>query len=613
MKKYKFRYLTLFILFFIVFIIFFIRAYELFFQNPLALSYGQRNNIRRGMILDRSGHVLAVSRDMVSVAVRPAEITNKRNTARLLAKHLDIPEDTVLEALYSDKKFIFLKRKLHYEDISRLAALKLSGVIFEKEAHRYYPNGKLASSLIGFTGMDNSGLAGVEYQFNDTLTKDSQHSLTGNNVYLTINSFIQHKLETNLQEMMERTEAKGAMGIIMDIHNGDILGMASLPAFDPNNPENASTNNRTVSDIFEPGSTFKMFSLASLMNENLFRENKKYYCKGYFEYRNQKVRCTGVHGEQSMKDIIKNSCNSGMIQATWQMPIGRFYENIRYFGFGSGTDIDLPGEARGYIPHPKKWDMYLKMTIPIGQGIGVTGIQLVTAASAIANGGHLLKPNILEKMETSDGILISEKKTHIRLNVTDPQKTRKVLGYLNYVVTEGTGQLANLNLPGITVCGKTGTAMVADKSKYLEGKYNASFLGFFPCEKPEVTIFIMIEQPASGNYYGSTVAAPVFRQVLLDTIPLIYKGKILEISENPLNTRKTTPAFTKTAVMPDFTGLSKKEVLAILNQYYPGNHRLEGYGYAVQMVPAPGSPLTPPYQFTIKFIPYPQKKFPNGD
>lgn len=608
MKYFKIRYLFIFLFFFILFILFLMRSYELFFQNPLGNANNRKHNVRRGIIYDRSGYVLAVSKDMLSVAVRPQEIINKKHTIKLLSEKLNLNYSMVARAVNSSKNYLFLKRQIPYEEITDLVKLKLAGIVFEKEAHRNYPNGKLAASIIGFTGIDNSGLAGIEYQFNDILTNDEDNSFIGNNIYLTINSFIQHKLESNLSDMMHKTKAVGAMGIIMNIHTGEILGMASLPSFDPNHPDPKKEiyyKNKTISNIFEPGSTFKIFTLASLMNENLFQENKKYYCRGYFEYKNHKVRCTGHHGEQSMKDIIKNSCNSGMIQASWQMPIGSFYENIRYFGFGSVTDIDLPGEVRGFVPHPKKWDHYLKMTIPIGQGVGVTAIQLVTAASAIANGGKLMKPIIIKKIESNEGRIIKKQEEKIRLTVSDVKKSKKVLNYLTYVVKEGTGYLANIDLPGITVCGKTGTSMISDGKKYLEGKYNASFLGFFPCNDPEVAIFIMIEQPGSGNYYGSTVAAPVFRKVLLDTIPLIHKGKVIRIREKFLNhtIKKTNPSPQKYRpnIMPDLTGLSKKEVLDILSRYYPGEHSMIGSGYVISSEPKAYTNIRKPYKFQINF------------
>lgn len=608
MQQFKLRYLITFFIFFLFYILFNIRSFELFFQTPLGDTNYRKKNVRRGIIYDRSGYVLAVSKDMVSVAIHPSEITNKNHTARLLAERLNLNYKKVLSEVRSKKSFIYLKRQIPHEDITDLARLKLAGVVFEKEPHRNYPNEKLAAPLIGFTGIDNAGLSGIEYQFNDVLTTDSDSSYIGNNIYLTINSFIQHKLESNLRAMMKKTKAIGAIGIMMNVHNGQILGMASLPSYDPNHPatgKSANYKNKSISNNFEPGSTFKIFTLASLMNENLFRENKTYFCRGYFEYKKHRVRCTGHHGEQKMRDIIKNSCNSGMIQASWQMPIGSFYENIRYFGFGTVTDIDLPGEARGFVPHPKKWDQYLKMTIPIGQGIGVTPIQLVTAASAIANGGYLIKPVIVSRIETSEGKTIQKAERKIRLKVTDPQKTAKLLNYLTYVVKEGTGHLANINMPGVSVCGKTGTSMISDDRKYLEGKYNASFLGFFPCNRPEIAIFIMIEQPGSGNYYGSTVAAPVFRKVLLDTIPLIHKGKIIKIPVKSLNKKSGisvhySKKYPKNK-MPNLKGVSKKEILYILNHYYPGEHVVSGAGYVVSTLPQPGTDIKYPYKFNIHF------------
>ncbi|MCS6984259.1 MAG: penicillin-binding transpeptidase domain-containing protein [Leptospiraceae bacterium] len=585
-------------------LIFFMRAYQLTFDSPLPPAVQEsRPPIRRGIIFDALNRELAISRDTASIGIRPEEIDNPEQTSRLLSRILKIPKSEILQKIQDkEKKFIYLTRKTPMEDVEEIRSLNLPGLVFHEEPDRFYPNGRLASTVLGFTGLDNEGLAGIEFQYDSELRHAGKNSYVGRNIHLTINGYVQYHLEKALHSQFEKVKAVGAVGIISETKTGKILALASLPDFNPNEARSFSADeqrNRALTDVSEPGSTFKVFVLAALFREKLLDETRTYYCPGYFQYKNHRIRCTGKHGEQNLAQVMANSCNTGIIEASWQMPVLKLYENLRRFGFGSQTEIDLPAEAKGYLPLPKDWDIYLKMTIPIGHGVSVTPIQLIAAANALANGGEYVRPFIVEKITTPDGKVVESFGPKNKVKISDDIVKRKVLFYLQKVVEEGTGLAARLEGMPYKVCGKTGTAIKSDRFGYKQKKYQASFLGFFPCEEPEVSIFIMFDEPRGELYQGGQIAAPVFREVLRQIIPHIHQGEIQRVQNlAPINYNKLefNPEF-----VPDLRGKSKKEVLQILWRYYPGEHELFGAGYVESQEPPPKTKINGMPKFKIRF------------
>lgn len=587
-----------------IFLVLSYRAFELVYHSPIPFPYIPEQNAKpRGAIFDSNEHELAVSLDSFSVAIRPFEVVNPEQTAFLLASALDMSQQEIYAKLNASARFVWVKRKLGAEQVEELRRLKLPGLLIEKEASRYYPNGRLASTLLGFTGIDNEGLAGLEYQFNDELAGISRENVAGNNLHLTIDAYIQHHLENELRAGMLKTKSKAAVGLIMEVSTGRVLAMTSLPDFDPNDPlsyPEDNLRNRAISEKLEPGSTFKIFTLVSLMKDNLLDPERSYYCPGHFDYQGNSVKCSGVHHEQSMVQVIQNSCNTGIIEASWEMPVNRLYENLKYFGFGSSTNIALPGEERGYLPMPAKWDVFLKMTIPIGQGVSVTPIQLATAANSIANGGTLMRPALVERVTTPEGGLVYEFEPEKVFQSTTPEIGDIILSYLQEVVTSGgTGSLAAI--PDFPVAGKTSTANISTSEGYLAGKYQASFLGFFPGDQPDISVYLWFDEPGGDDYQGGKVAAPVFSALIQKIIPVIHKGKTrktggLIAEPSPLPPRDS-------GVMPDYRGLSKKEVLTHVWRLYPGNHIIIGRGYVSGQNPLPGTPLPSDgdYRFQLYF------------
>lgn len=603
-RNLKARYFTVIIILFLIFSLFTFRALELSINSPLPASVRPvPPPVRRGIIFDSRNHELAVSRDTASIAARPLEIINPERSAALLNRVLTPGYSEILNTLTgSDEPFVYLERKVKMSNAEEIRALKLPGIVILKEADRYYPNDRLASTVIGFTGLDNEGLAGIEFQYNRELTSNYRDLFIGNNVHLTLNAFIQHRLETVLRSRFESSQAKAAVGIISEVNTGRILAMASLPDFNPNRPSDfptANHRNRTISDTYEPGSTFKIFTLSSLAREGLLDEDRLYNCPGYFEYKNHRLSFTHHLGDLTLREVIKKSCNEGVIKAAWRMPVLRFYENLRKFGFGSFTGINLPGESRGSLRPPQKWDIWLKMTVPIGHGISVTPLQLVTAANSVANGGQLLRPVIIDKITTPGGKTLQSFKTEKISEPVNEQISQKILSYLESVVSRGgTGVRANLNLPQYKVCGKTGTSIKYTRKGYEKGKYQASFIGFFPCNRPEISILIMFDEPKGDAYQGGQVAAPVFKLVLEDIIPNIHFGKIGKVSRMRSIQFKTGD---KPTQMPNLTGKSKKEVIRYILTHFPGDHKFLGEGYLLESNPTAGSPVSEPYSFTLRF------------
>lgn len=592
-----------------LFLVLTFRAIELAIASPLPPSVmGETTKVRRGGIFDVRGHELALSRDTVSVGLKPLEARLQVDSASLdiLARVTGMRKSEIQQKIKASDKFFYLKRKLPLEEAGPLRKLDLSGLVLQIEPDRYYPNGRLASQIIGFTGLDGEGLSGIEFSQNQTMMRarpgnySSTSDFIGQNVHLTINSFVQHQLEKTLSDGVESSVSKRAMGVIIETHSGRILAMSSEPDFDSNRPTDSPESNwknLPISYQYEPGSTFKIFTMAALLRENMLSDSTEYVCPGYYEYKGQRVNCTHKHGRQNFTQVMKNSCNYGVITASWQLPVLKLYENLKAFGIGSLSEIALPGEARGHLASPKDWDYFLKMTIPIGHGVSVTPLQLGLAANAIANDGNFMPPMIIDRVTDAQGRIVERFQPQVKYRVMSASNSQQIRRTLREVVKSGTGTGADLGLKDFDVCGKTGTSVKWEKGGY-GSKFQASFVGFFPCDKPEITIILMFDEPRGAYHQGATVAAPAFRRVLKEIIPAIHVGDLRQVKGLPTPTYKS--AGTVSGVMPDFRGFSKKELLFQVLSKYPGDHKFEGTGYVAAQTPAPGTVINPPYNFSFK-------------
>ncbi|MEG2212628.1 MAG: penicillin-binding transpeptidase domain-containing protein, partial [Clostridiales bacterium] len=539
----------------------------------------------RGTIYDRNGNKLAFSITADSISASPPDVKNSgktEETAEFLAQVLDMDVESLLDRLSSKSSFEWIKRKVDFDVAEKIKDAELPGIDIIEETQRYYPKGMLASHVIGFAGIDNQGLDGVELSLDDILAGENGRivgeydakgrlisqaayeyipPVDGSDVYLTIDENIQFFAERELDALMESaTPPLGAGVLIMRPKTGEILAAAYRDAYDPNHYGDypASTiRNFLVSDAFEPGSIFKIITASTALEEGVADLNSRYYDPGYIMISGKRIGCWSnvPHGSQSFAEAVQNSCNPAF--ATIGLNIeskekGLFYKYIHAYGFGSATGVQLPGEATGImIPDNAVHDLEIA-TISIGQGIAVTPIQMCTAVCAVANGGVLLKPQIVLEVKDVEGnatqVLV---KQPVR-QVISAETASTMLEVLQGVVTDGSGFKAAI--PGYKIAGKTGTAQKAKDGRYEPGKYVASFIGIAPADDPELVCLVVLDEP-SGVYYGSQVAAPIFSAVVSDT--LRYLGIV------PTAANMTEQPMARVEVM-DVTNLRVDEAEAAL-------------------------------------------------
>jgi stage V sporulation protein D (sporulation-specific penicillin-binding protein) len=507
----------------------------------------------RGTIYDCNGDKLAISITADSIAVRPPEIAAlpkeqrqaaAEETAGFLAETLGLDYDEVYDKVTSDQYYVYIKRKVDFELAEQIKEADLVGVEIEEETQRYYPKGMLAAHVLGFAGIDNQGLEGVEltldeylsgtagrivgeYDANNNPIPQAEYEYIapedGLDVYLTIDENIQYFCERDLANLMaSETPPKNAGIIVMDPKTGDILAMAVANTYDPNNYSDydASTwRNFLISDSYEPGSAFKIVTASAALEEGTISLESRFYCPGYVIVGDARIGCwsTTPHGSQSLAEAVMHSCNPAFVaigQSIEAKEDGLFYNYIKAFGFGTQTGIDLSGEASGILQDESVVNQVEIATISIGQGIAVTPLQMITAACAVANDGVLVKPQIVSKVMDGDTLVYEQQPEEVRQIISaDTAQTLREL--LVGVVTGGSGTKAAIE--GYTIAGKTGTAQKAEGGGYAAGKYVASFIGMVPAEDPQLVCLVVVDEP-SGLFYGSQVAAPIFQSVISDTL-----------------------------------------------------------------------------------------------
>lgn len=492
---------------------------------------------RRGPILDRHGREIALDVRSVSFYCRPHLVEDPDGVAAHFARFRGTTVESVRNLVDKRRPFAYLLRQADESQLDAIRDHEFAGVFEQEEVRRLYPYEQLAAQLIGFTGIDNDGREGLELALDYRLAESTGSALTwvdsrgqqlagrrrahqparnGASVQLTIDVVMQRILEEELIRSVSKTGAESAMGIIADPHTGDLLALASVPVFDANHPGDspaAHRRNRTITDPFEPGSTFKPIALAAVLEEGLTRTTAQVFCEqgAFVLATGDTLRDTSPHGWLTTAQVMARSSNIGMIKLAGELRRADFYDYLRRFGFGTRTAVGLPAESSGLLRHAAEWSDRSLETIAIGQEVSVTALQLVQAFGAIANGGTLMAPRVVD--EVHEG---SERR------VTPVQKVRRVISnhtasrlqrMLAGVVTEGTGKAAAID--GFTVAGKTGTAQRAliDGAGYAEDEYIASFVGFVPATSPRYLALVVIENPRVGKY-GGVVAAPAFRRTM---------------------------------------------------------------------------------------------------
>ncbi len=530
--------------------VFYIQVFEYNKLNTLANSLWSRNlpiEADRGLIYDRNGVVLANNITTTSLILIPNQIKDKKEATEKLAKVLNISYDKMKEHVYkktSIERVHPYGRRLNYKKAKEIEDLKLDGVYLVRESKRNYPYKNMLSHTLGFVGIDNQGLSGIELQYDKYLTgkygaikylsdaKGSKLKLSetyvapqnGVNITLTINKEIQSSVERELDNAVTKYNPDNALAIAMDPNSGEILAIASRPDFDASNYKNYSdeilNRNLPIWSTYEPGSTFKIITLSAALNENLVDLDKDtFYDSGSVRVANAKIRCwkTGGHGAQTFLQVVENSCNPGFVELGNRLGKEKLFSYIKNFGFGSKTGIDLNGEANGILFNLNKVGPVELATTAFGQGVSVTPIQQITAVSAAINGGTLYKPYIVKSLNDPEtNSVIKENKKTVKRKVISKSTSKKVRRALESVVTNGSGK--NAYIEGYRVGGKTGTAQKVKDGKYMVGNYILSFIGFMPANDPKIVVYVAINNPKKVVQYGGVVSAPIAKSILTDSI-----------------------------------------------------------------------------------------------
>jgi cell division protein FtsI/penicillin-binding protein 2 len=492
----------------------------------------------RGRIFDRLGRPLATNLETQSVYAVPRAIRERAAFARKVAPVLGMAPRAIEERLEPHLYFVWLKRKVPPQTVEALRVLGLEGKLgFLTEERRAYPNGSLAAHLLGFVGIDNQGLAGVELAYDETLQgrtgkvvggrdaigrprPDTQMVAAapadGADLVLTIDEMIQHLTEQALARALRETGAVRGMALVMDPRSGEMLAMAAAPAFVPGEFERVAPRrwtNRPISEVFEPGSTFKLVTAAAALESGRVRPTDRFDCPEYLQVGKHRIRDAhrSCKTTQTLEDIVRHSSNVGAAEVAQRIGKAVLYHHIRRFGFGTATGIDLPGEAAGIVNPPAEWLGPGLQTIGFGQGISATALQMLTAASALANDGVMVRPHVMRMVRDREGRLLRAASPEAGRRVVSSATAAALMRMMVRTVEDGTGREAAL--PGYVVAGKTGTAQKPGPGGgYLLGRYIASFVGFVPVPHPRLAILIVLDEPR-GAYYGGTVAAPVFREI----------------------------------------------------------------------------------------------------
>jgi stage V sporulation protein D (sporulation-specific penicillin-binding protein) len=546
------RVLLLFIIFFIIFLVLIYRLYQIQVVEGSKLNeLARREHImsyvldgKRGIIFDRNLKKLAVNVDSKSLFAMPYKIDNPDEIALILSDKLDLKYQDISTKLEKEKYFVWIQRKLPPESYEELQKMDLEGVDFVTENKRYYPRDFLAANILGFVGIDNQGLEGLEMYFDEELKsipglvvmeRDAsgekiplsmeriQPSKDGLSIVLTIDEVIQYITEEALNKAYQQYRPKSAVAIVVNPKTGEILSMSVKPTFDLNHFQNSSEDswkNRAITDNYEPGSTFKIFTIATALENGVASLNDRFNCKGWINYQGTVFHDIHPHGPQDLTDIVKNSCNVGLIEVGTRIDENIFAESIRAFGFSEETGIHLPGETPGLFRPVNQWSKISIASLSIGQEVSVTPLQLVMATAAIANNGILMKPLLIKEIIDSEYNTIRQYKPEEVRRVVSLFTANTMMNILQEVIDDGTGTRARLE--NYTAGGKTGTSQKFDFSlgRYSNEKFTSWFVGFAPSHDAEIAILVMLDEP-KGSYYGGTVAAPVFQEIATKVLPYL--------------------------------------------------------------------------------------------
>ncbi|MGN7310320.1 stage V sporulation protein D [Alkalicoccobacillus gibsonii] len=540
---------------------------------------------KRGEIRDRNDEVLATNVSAPSVLVVPRQIEDPDHSAESLAAILDMDKSRLLEQLTKSESRVWIRpegQKISKEKASEIRNLRLPGVFIAEDSKRHYPHGNYLSHVLGFAGIDNQGLTGLELYYDEELKGQQGHvsffstaknsrmpnladeyeaPVNGLDMRLTIDSRVQTIMERELDIAEATYNPDGAMAIAMNPKTGEVLGMSSRPDYNPENFQEVSpeiyNQNKPVWMQYEPGSTFKIITLAAALEEGeVDLEHDQFYDPGYIEVSGHRLRCwkKGGHGQQTFLEVVQNSCNPGFVTLGERLGKDRLFDYIEDFGFGSKTGIDLQGEGTGILFNRDRVGPLEQATTAFGQGVAVTPLQQVTAVSAAVNGGYLYKPFIgKEWVDPLTGEVVKQQSPYMKRQVISEETSKEVRHALETVVALGTGKGAFVD--GYRVGGKTGTAQKAKDGKYLENNHIVSFIGFAPADDPEIVVYVAVDNPKDTLQFGGIVAAPIVGNIIGDSLAAMGVEKRTEQIE-----KKVSWNDEPIMEVPDLVGRTKREI-----------------------------------------------------
>jgi len=589
---------------------------------------------KRGEIVDRSGHLLAYSVDADTVTAVPSAIDEPDDVAARVCAALDrctaAKRKDMAEKLAEKQNFAYLARQISPDEARRVKALDLQGVAFIKESRRYYPNKELAAHVLGYVGIDNVGLGGLESAFDARIrgregktllqidarqhasaTRFERPPTAGDGLELTIDTYLQYLAERELRIGVAENAAAGGTAIILQPNTGEILALANWPTFNPNafnSSEPAARRNRAIQDYYEPGSTFKIVTASAGIEEGLIRPSDLIDCSpGYITFGSRMIRDTHEYGVLPFIDVIAKSSNVGAIKVGQKIGATRLTQYVSRFGFGQTLASDFRGENAGMVWPADRLDASALASVSMGYQVGVTPLQMAAAVGAVANGGELIEPHVVR------AFIRNGHREEVARNVVrraiNPETAATVTEIMEAVVERGTAK-ATAQMDGFTVAGKTGTASKMEGDHYSKSDYNASFVGFVPSRKPAVVIVVMIDSPHAHGYYGAVVSGPIFKRIAEKTLRHLGVGPTLNAPAPVIVARHdagaeemgaqqiATPVPEDQAPapvpgqMPDVAGLSARDAIRTLKQVGL-TFRLDGDGFVIDQSPRAGAMLTP--------------------
>ncbi len=586
----------------VILFFFVLKLFNLHFSDKIILPGKEPIEDGRGYIFDREGYLLALSVMFDSVYINPQELKDPASAAAALSSIVGTPASELHSKFIGQKKFIWLIRRCDVQVSGRIKALGIKGVHFTNEYKRVYPYNSLAANVVGFVGLDNMGLDGIEYKFNnilsgrDEVVKDeiSREIYQKKNLTLTIDRYVQHVAEEELGKAIVQHRAKQGAVVILEVDTGRVLAIAKYPSFDPNyfSSYNGSLrSNFSIVDSFEPGSTMKIITLSSLIENKPEALKKEYFCEGFVDINDVRINCLHKHGKLSIEKVIAQSCNAGMIQSVKGLEKKDLYTTLRKFGFGVQTGLELPGEAEGILRPVAQWSGLSKYSMSIGHELSVTSIQLAAAFNSIANRGVYVTPALVEKIEKPDGTLVQGFYPRTKGRVIKEEEALFLMKMMRNVVTEGTGKRADSVF--YQIAGKTGTSQ---KFSSAAGGYSdrnvSSFVGIAPYQNPKITMLVVIDDP-DDRFTGGASAAPVFMRITDRVLPYFGIGgkdtsafKVKKSQESAASEFQT---------VPDLKGMNIAEaaaVLRVLGEKHGIKYYIKGSGRVYGQKPAPGSSIS---------------------